>query len=437
MGIEKGKVGVMKILSQNVYVGPNVYANFPVICYQIDIGELEKWPSVKLGREFIDGLVAAIPSLQEHGCSYGEKGGFLRRLNEDEGTWIGHIWEHVAIELQNLAGSAVSFGRTRSLENEGCYYVVYQYHQRDVGIEAGALGLKLLKHLMPSEVQKAINAEIEDDFDFNDELTAFIKMAQRKEFGPSTASLVAAAESRDIPWLRLNNYSLVQFGHGKHQQRIQATITSETKHIAVEISCDKEDTHNLLNDLGLPVPQQLMVYSERQAIKAARRIGFPVVLKPLNANHGRGVSINLTSDEEVQVAFSEAQQHGTSRAVLVESYLTGYDHRMLVVNNELVAVAKRVPGHVVGDGKHTISELVDIVNLDPRRGVGHEKVLTRLELDNQAMRLLEEAEYTEDTVLPEGETFFCAQQLTCQRAEPPLTLPILCTQITEIWQYGL
>ena len=136
LGIEKGKFGVMKILSQNVYVGPNVYANFPVICYQIDIGELEKWPSVKLGREFIDGLVAAIPSLQEHGCSYGESGGFLRRLNEDEGTWIGHIWEHVAIELQNLAGSAVSFGRTRSLENEGCYYVVYQYHQRDVGIEA-------------------------------------------------------------------------------------------------------------------------------------------------------------------------------------------------------------------------------------------------------------------------------------------------------------
>ncbi|WP_032097024.1 MULTISPECIES: cyanophycin synthetase [unclassified Alteromonas] len=396
----------MKILSQNVYVGPNVYANFPVICYQIDIGELEKWPSVKLGREFIDGLVAAIPSLQEHGCSYGESGGFLRRLNEDEGTWIGHIWEHVAIELQNLAGSAVSFGRTRSLENEGCYYVVYQYHQRDVGIEAGALGLKLLKHLMPGEVQQAIDADIEDDFDFNDELTAFIKMAQRKEFGPSTASLVAAAENRDIPWLRLNNYSLVQFGHGKHQQRIQATITSETKHIAVEISCDKEDTHNLLNDLGLPVPQQLMIYSERQAVKAARRIGFPVVLKPLNANHGRGVSINLTTDEEVQVAFNEAQQHGTSRAVLVESYLTGYDHRMLVVNNELVAVAKRVPGHVVGDGKHTISELIDIVNLDPRRGVGHEKVLTRLELDNQAMRLMEEAEYTEETVLPEGEAFF-------------------------------
>jgi cyanophycin synthetase len=396
----------VKILNKSVFVGPNVYANFPVICYQIDLGELEKWPSVKLGTDFIEGLVKALPSLQQHGCSYGEEGGFLRRLREDEGTWIGHIWEHVAIELQNLAGSHVTFGRTRSLEKPGCYYVVYQYQQRDVGLEAGTLGLKLLTHLMPKNVQEAIGADIEEDFNFADELTDFIKMAQRKEFGPSTASLVAAAEQRDIPWLRLNNYSLVQFGHGKYQQRIQATITSETKHIAVEISCDKEDTHNLLNDLGLPVPQQLMIYSDRQAIRAAKRIGYPVVLKPLNANHGRGVSINLTTDEQVELAFAEAQKHGTSRAVLVESYLTGYDHRMLVVNNELVAVAKRVPGHVVGNGKDSIEKLIEIVNLDPRRGVGHEKVLTRLELDTQAERLMEEGGVNKDTVLEDGQVFF-------------------------------
>ena len=396
----------MKILSRNVYVGPNIYANFPVICFNIDIGELENWPSMKLGQEFIDGLVNAIPTLQAHGCSYGEEGGFLRRLREDEGTWIGHIWEHVAIELQNLAGSQVTFGRTRSLENKGCYYVVYQYHQRDVGLEAGALGLRLLQHLMPKNVQDAIGFDAEDDFDFSEELTDFIKMAQRKEFGPSTGSLVAAAEERDIPWLRLNNYSLVQFGHGKYQQRIQATITSETKHIAVEISCDKEDTHNLLSDLGLPVPQQNMVYSERQAVRAASRMGYPLVVKPLNANHGRGVSINLNSEEEIAIAFAEAQKHGTSRAVLIESFITGFDHRMLVVNNELVAVAKRVPGHVVGDGIHTIEELIDIVNQDPRRGVGHEKVLTRLELDTQATRLMEEAGHNKDTVLPADTTFF-------------------------------
>lgn len=396
----------MKILSSNVFVGPNVYANFPVIRFEIDIGELENWPSAKLGTGFIDGLIAALPSLQGHGCSYGEEGGFIRRLREDEGTWIGHIWEHVALELQHLAGSDVTFGRTRGTGESGCYNVVYQYMQRDVGLAAGKLGMRLLEHLMPAAVQRLIDAEIDDDFEFSDELHAFIRMAQRKEFGPSTGSLVKAAEERDIPWLRLNEYSLVQFGHGKYQQRIQATITSQTKHIAVEISCDKEDTHNLLSDLGLPVPQQLMIYSERQAIRAAHRIGFPVVVKPLNANHGRGVSINLLTDEEVAVAFAEAVQHGTGKSVLVESYITGFDHRMLVVNNELVAVAKRVPGHVVGDGKASIAELIEIVNQDPRRGIGHEKVLTRLELDSQAERLLEDAGYNADTVLQAGQEFF-------------------------------
>ncbi|MBJ2137306.1 cyanophycin synthetase [Paraglaciecola chathamensis] len=396
----------MKIISSNVYVGPNVYANFPVIRHQIDIGELENWPSVKLGEGFINGLIAALPTLQSHGCSYREEGGFLRRLKEDEGTWIGHIWEHVALELQHLAGSDVTYGKTRSSGKLGCYDVVYQYKQRDVGLEAGELGLRLLKHLMPKVVQDALVTATSDDFDFSEELHDFIRMAQRKEFGPSTGSLVSAAEARDIPWLRLNNYSLVQFGHGKYQKRIQATITSETKHIAVEISCDKEDTHNLLNDLGLPVPQQIMVYGVPQAIRAAKKIGYPVVVKPLNANHGRGVTINLLSDEQVGIAFEEAQQFGTGKAVLVESYLSGFDHRMLVVNNELVAVAKRVPGNVVGDGKSTISELVDLVNLDPRRGIGHEKVLTRLELDNQALRLLEEADYDENTILEEGQLFY-------------------------------
>ena len=396
----------MKIISTNVYVGPNVYANFPVIRHQIDIGELENWPSVKLGDNFINGLVSALPTLQSHGCSYREEGGFLRRLKEDEGTWIGHIWEHVALELQHLAGSDVTYGKTRSAGKHGCYDVVYQYKQRDVGLEAGQLGLRLLTHLMPREVQETLVTKVSDDFDFSEELHDFIRMAQRKEFGPSTGSLVSAAEARDIPWLRLNNYSLVQFGHGKFQKRIQATITSETKHIAVEISCDKEDTHNLLNDLGLPVPQQTMVYGIPQAIRAARKIGYPVVVKPLNANHGRGVTINLLSDEQVGIAFEEAQQYGTGKAVLVESYLSGFDHRMLVVNDELVAVAKRVPGNVVGDGKATISQLLDIVNSDPRRGIGHEKVLTRLELDNQAMRLLEDAGYDENTVLDDGQLFY-------------------------------
>lgn len=396
----------MKIQSSNVYVGPNVYAHFPVIRHIVDIGILEKYPSVRLGNEFIQGLITHLPSLDQHGCSYGEPGGFIRRLKEDDGTWIAHIWEHVTLELQCIAGTEVTFGKTRGTGQVAEYNMVFQYKQRDVGLEAAILARNLLISLMPATIQVELQTKIEDDFDFQQELADFIRFAQRKEFGPSTQSLVDAAEERDIPWLRLNEYSLVQFGHGKYQKRIQATITSETKHIAVEISCDKEDTHNLLNDLGLPVPQQRMVYSDTQAVRMAKRIGYPVVLKPLNANHGRGVSIDLTTEEQVITAFAFAREHGTSRAVLVESFLTGLDHRMLVINGELVAVAKRVPGHVIGDGVNNISKLIDIINEDPRRGVGHEKVLTQLELDTQAERLLEEADFTQGTVLDKGEIFY-------------------------------
>jgi cyanophycin synthetase len=396
----------MKILKTNLYIGPNQYASFRCIRHVLDIGVLEQWPSAKLGPEFIDGLVAALPGLAEHGCSYRETGGFIRRLREDDGTWMAHIIEHVALELQCVAGNEVTFGRTRSTGDAGHYNMVYAYIHRDVGLAAGELAIKLLMHLLPHDVQAQTGYELDPDFDWDDEHRNFIRRAQRHAFGPSTASLVKAAEERGVPWLRLNKYSLVQFGHGKYQQRIQATITSETRHIAVEISCDKEDTHHLLNDLGLPVPQQHMVYSEREAVRAARKIGYPVVLKPLNANHGRGVSINLITDEDVQIAFTVALEQGSSKAVLVESYITGFDHRMLVVGDELVAVAKRVPGHVTGDGKRNIGELIDEVNADPRRGVGHEKVLTRLELDNQARRLMDNAGYNKGTVLSKGQIFY-------------------------------
>ncbi len=396
----------MKIISTNVYVGPNVWASFPLIRHVVDLGILEEWPTAKIGNEFIDTLVAALPGLQEHGCSYREPGGFIRRLREDEGTWMGHVMEHCALEIQGVASTDVTFGRTRSTGTPGQYNMVYAYRQRDVGLEAGELALRLLMHSLPEPLRSQVDYKIDPEFDWEDELKTFVLRAQRREFGPSTGSLVEAAEARSIPWIRLNNYSLVQFGHGKYQQRIQATITSETRHISVEISCDKEDTHNLLNDLGLPVPLQRMVYSPREAVRAAHRIGFPVVVKPLDANHGRGVSINLTEDEQVEEGFDEARDKGNSRAILVESYVSGFDHRMLVVNEQLVAVAKRVPGHVVGDGKQSINELIDEVNSDPRRGIGHEKVLTNLELDKQANRLMKDAGVTAETVLPKGEILY-------------------------------
>jgi cyanophycin synthetase len=416
----------MKIVSTNVFVGPNVWAGFPVIRYVVDLGILEEWPSVRIGEDWINALVEALPGLHEHGCSYREPGGFIRRLREGEGTWLGHIAEHVALEIQGVAGSEVTFGRTRSTGVPGQYNLVYQYHQRDVGLEAGQLAIRLLMHLLPDALKALVEYEFDAEFNFPDELKSFVLMAQRKEFGPSTGSLVKAAEDRDIPWIRLNNNSLVQFGHGKFQQRIQATITSETKHIAVEISCDKEDTHNMLNDLGLPVPQQRLVYSPAQAVRAAKRIGFPVVVKPLDGNHGRGVSINLTEEAQIETAFDEAKAHSNSRGILVESFVTGMDHRMLVVNGELVAVAKRVPGHVVGDGKHTIAELIEIVNADPRRGIGHEKVLTNLELDNQAERLMADAGHTAETVLSKGEVFYLRSTANLSTGGTAIDLTDVC-----------
>ncbi len=396
----------MKIVSTNVYVGPNQYAHFPVIRHVLDLGVLEAWPTLRIGQGYIDGLIERLPGLHEHGCSYGVPGGFIRRMTEGEGTWMGHVMEHVAIELQVVAGLDVTFGKTRSTGEPGRYNMVYEYHQREVGLEAGRLALQLLLHLLPDALKQQLDGEIDPAFDWEEERDAFIRYAQRRELGPSTASLVKAAQARDIPWIRLNKYSLIQFGHGKYQKRIQATITSETRHIAVEIASDKEDTHNLMSDLGLPVPRQEMVYTEEEAVRAARRIGFPVVVKPLNANHGRGVSINLTGEDEVVTAFAVAQSHGSSSAVLVESFVTGFDHRMLVIGGKLVAVAKRVPGHVVGDGRHTIEELVEIVNSDPRRGIGHEKVLTRIQFDLQAERLMEHKGYTRQSVLPEGEILY-------------------------------
>ena len=390
----------MKILERRVYRGPSQYAHFPVMRLTVDLGALEAWPSAKLAG-FNDRLLAALPTLAQHSCSYGEAGGFVRRLTEQEGTWLGHVLEHVAIELQQLAGAKVTFGKTRSAGATGTYHVVFEYEEERVGDAAADLGLRLLHALLPAELEGGEGAA---GFEFKSELEDLITLAERRQLGPSTSSLVRAAEARGIPWIRLNDYSLVQFGHGKYQKRIQATITSETRQIAVAIASDKEETNRILGDLGLPVPQQRLARSAEEAVRAAGRLGGPVVVKPLDANHGRGVSINLETSDAIRTAFDKAREH--ARTIVVETFLPGFDHRMLVVNGQLIAVAKRVPGHVIGDGVHTVAQLVDIVNSDPRRGIGHEKVLTRLEFDHQALRLMEAAGATQDTILAAGEPLF-------------------------------
>ncbi|MBI5608245.1 MAG: cyanophycin synthetase [Deltaproteobacteria bacterium] len=392
----------MKVLETRVYQGPNLYAHFRCMRLTLQLGVLEDWPSAKIPG-FVDRLLATLPSLEEHTCSPGVRGGFIARMRQDGvGTWMGHVLEHVVIELQNLCGAKVTYGKTRGTGKHGEYHVVFEYEDARAGQAAVELALQLLHHLVGPELLPDVHRE--PDFDFNRELTSLIREVQRRALGPSTLSLVHAAEARDIPWLRLNDYSLVQFGYGKYQRRIQATVTSETRHIAVELASDKQETNKILGDLGLPVPKQEMVYSKEECARAVRRVGYPLVVKPLNANHGRGVSVNLTSMDQVEIAFEKAKEH--SRAVLVESFITGEDHRMLVVNGELVAVAKRVPGHVIGDGEHTVEQLVEITNRDPRRGVGHEKVLTRLELDHQGLRLMEAAGYAKDSVLPAGKILY-------------------------------
>jgi cyanophycin synthetase len=411
----------MRILDRSVYVGPSVHAHFPVIRLELDLGELEAWPTGRLGVAYVDGLAAALPGLAEHGCSYREPGGFLRRMREEDGTWLGHVLEHVAIELQNVAGEEVTFGKTRGAGRPGVYSVVYEYAQRDEGVAAGELGLRLLCSLLPQSLRPA--GSVPEGWDWPQARDEFIRFAQRRALGPSTASIVRAAEARRIPWLRLNSQSLVQLGHGKYQQRIQATVSSRTPHIAVELASDKEETNKILASLGLPVPRQELVQSESQAVRAASRIGYPVVTKPYNGNHGRGISIRLTTEAEVIHGFNVAREH--SRSVIVETFLEGDDHRLLVVNGELVAATRRTPGHVVGDGERTIVQLIELVNEDPRRGVGHEKVLTRLELDAQAEKMLERASLTRDSV-PE------AGRIVYLRSTANLSTGGTATDVTDI-----
>ncbi len=412
----------MKIVERNVYVGPSLYAHFPVIKLVMDLGALEAWPTGKLGAAYVDALVAALPTLQEHGCSYREPGGFIRRMREEEGTWLGHVFEHVAIELQNIAGEDVTFGKTRSVDGQpGVYTVVYEYAQRDEGIEAGELALKLLCSLLPADIRP--EGVVPEGWQWLAARDDFIRYAQRRALGPSTASLVKAAEERDIPWLRLNEQSLIQLGHGKFQQRIQATVTGRTSYIAVELAQDKEETNKILANCGLPVPQQALVRSAERAVSAAERLGYPVVTKPFNGNHGRGISIGLKTADEVRQGFAAAAEH--SNSVIVESFLQGDDHRLLVVGGQLIAATKRNPGRVVGDGTRSVRQLVEQLNLDPRRGVGHEKVMTRIELDAQADMMLARQGMTTESVP-------AAKQEVLLRSTANLSTGGTATDVTDI-----
>jgi len=385
-----GPQATLRILDTRVLRGANYWAREPVIRMLVDLGVLEQHPS-SLIPGFTDRLLELMPSLDDHACSLGRRGGFVSRLRD--GTWAGHIAEHVALELQNLAGTDVRHGKTRSAGPEGQYNVIFEFREEQVGLTAGTAAVALVNHLIEPDAVP---------FDFEEELERLIRLAERLAFGPSTQAIIDEAASRDIPYMRLDRFSLVQLGQGVHQQRIRATMTSRTSGIAVDIASDKSLTNRLLDSAGLPVPRAEVVDSEDEAAAAARRIGFPCVVKPLDGNHGRGVHLDLRTDDEVRAAFHGALAQTRSGDVVVETYISGNDYRVLVIGGKLAAVAQRVPASVTGDGSHTLRELVDIANADPRRGIGHEKVLTRIRFDEAAVELAARQGFAPDDVPPEG-----------------------------------
>ena len=383
---------VLRILETRVLRGANYWAGEPSIRMVVDLGVLEDFPSNTIPG-FVETLTRLMPSLDDHACSLGRRGGFVTRLND--GTWVGHVAEHVALELQNLAGTLVRHGKTRGTGEHGRYNVIYEFREEQVGLEAGRKAVRLVNHLVaPGDPEHA--------FDYEAELEDLIHSAERLAFGPSTQALIDEAAVRDIPCIRLDRYSLVQLGQGVHQQRIRATMTSRTGGIAVDIASDKKLTNKLLDSAGLPVPHAEVVDAEDDAVRAARRIGYPCVIKPLDGNHGRGVALDLKDDEAVRAAWPETRRQSRRGDVVVESFITGRDYRVLVIGGKLAAVAERVPASVTGDGERTIRALVEITNADPRRGIGHEKVLTRIRMDATADEVLAGQGWTLDDVPPAG-----------------------------------
>lgn len=381
----------MEIRSINAMRGPNYWSirRHKLIVMVLDLEEMEQYPSNKIDG-FKERLETMFPTMYEHRCSVGTAGGFFQRV--EEGTWMGHIIEHIALEIQTLAGMDVGFGRTRGYGEEGVYNVVFAYMEESVGRYAAKASVRICEALIKGE-----------DYDLTEDIQEMRELREADRLGPSTGSIIAEAEARGIPWIRLNKYSLCQLGYGANQKRIQATVTSETSSIGVELACDKEDTKYLLEQAEVEVPRGDIIRRERSLESACDYVGFPLVIKPIDGNHGRGITVNINSYEEALEAFRHAKNSSRSGSIIIEKYIVGEDYRLLVINNKLVAGALRSPAHVVGDGKSTIQELIDEVNSDPRRGYGHEKVLTQITVNELTQTIIKDAGYTLDSVIAEGE----------------------------------
>lgn len=382
----------MNILGIQVLRGPNIWSinRKKLIQMRLDLEEMEQRPTNVIDG-FGERIVKLIPSLYTHRCSKGEPGGFLARIAE--GTWMGHVIEHIALEIQTLAGMDTGFGRTRQTKTEGIYNVVFSYIEEKAGVYAAEASVRIADALINDQ-----------EYDLEADIQRMRELREMERFGPSTGSIVDEAISRDIPWIRLNKSSLVQLGYGKNQVRFRATMTERTNSIAVDIACNKDETKRILKDSAIPVAKGLTISAVEDLPDAIKKVGYPLVFKPLDGNHGKGASINVQTEEAAFAAFEYAKTY--SRKIIIEKFITGYDFRVLVIDHKMVAAALRVPAHVKGNSQHTIQELIDKENEDPRRGYGHENVLTEIGIDRDTLDLLEKKGYTLETVPPNGEVVY-------------------------------
>jgi len=369
--------------------GPNYWSirRHKLIQMRLDLEEMEEFPTNKVDG-FGERLQKMFPTMHSHRCSIGTPGGFFQRVAE--GTWMGHVIEHIALELQTLAGMACGFGRTRSTGKHGVYNVVFSYMEEKAGVYTAKASVRIAEALIAGY-----------DYDLAADIQNLREIREEERLGPSTGCIVDEAIARGIPYIRLNRHSLVQLGYGVNQKRIRATIASTTGSIAVDIACDKEETKNLLEAAEIPVPRGRIVYSEEGLKEALDRISYPIVTKPVDGNHGKGATTNITNWDDAVKGLEAAKKY--SRGVIVEKFITGQDHRVLVINYKFVAAAIRKPASIIGDGKSTIQQLIDKTNEDPRRGYGHERTLTQIKVDDFTLDMLAKANLTLERIIPSGQ----------------------------------
>jgi cyanophycin synthetase len=382
----------MKILKIQALRGPNIWSvqRKKLIQMRLDLEEMEQFPTNKI-EGFRERIEAMFPTMIEHRCSEGVRGGFFSRI--ERGTWMGHVIEHIALEIQTLAGMETGFGRTRETKTPGVYNVVFSYTEESVGMFAAESSVAIAEALIAGK-----------EYDVEADIQKMREIRERVRLGPSTGSIVDEAVARDIPWIRLGTNSLVQLGYGVNQMRFQATITCKTSNIAVDIACNKEETKRMLDLASIPVASGSICVDEEDLENTIKKIGYPIVIKPLDGNHGKGASINVVTWEDAVAGLEYAKKY--SRRVIVEKFITGFDFRVLVIDNKLVAAAKREPAHVIGNGKDSIQTLIEETNKDPRRGYGHENVLTQIDVDRDTLDLLEKLNYTVDSVPKNGEIVY-------------------------------